>query len=121
MDELIQECAKFNVRLSQKLSKQKLSFLIWVSPTSYRDPEETSLWHPSFLKSNSLKKALVYSSIFFLSSIIGAIRFFIYHGFFYTVLKNNSRTLLVIPQEITQDSSSFKTEYMIENKNYPID
>ena len=121
INKLVEENAALSARLANGLKDFNLDFLIWASPSSCRSPEETKLWHPIYGKKSIIVKMAIYFYIIVLYSTIGIVRFFTYRGFFYNWLKRGSPVLLVIPDEITDHSARIRTNYLLEDANYPID
>lgn len=117
---LISECADLNKRLIKYLPPD-LHFLIWSSPTSVRNPEISTLWHPIHNRKNPLFRFFSYSLLLGLSIIRGVYKFFRYKGFYYYHIKNNTSVLLIIPEAITEGSNGFKTNYLTEVEEYPVD
>lgn len=117
---LYSECATLNVRLIDKLPLN-LHFLIWSSPTSVRNPESSILWQPLHSKKQILARLLTYSIIIGISTTRGLYKFIKYKGFYSHHIKNKSPILLIIPDVIVDDSAGFKTNYLIEDDDYPVD
>lgn len=121
INRLMEESARLNVRLAGRLKGSGLDFLIWASPSSCRSPEEIRLWHPVYIRKPPLFKIAVYVYILCLYTAVGIARFFSYRGFYFNYRKNRSPVLLIIPDEITDHSLQAKTEYVIEDDDYPVD
>lgn len=121
MRNMIDESGSMSGRLSCRLKGSGLDIIIRVSPLSCRSPEETILWHPIHERRPLFVKIFVYFYIIITSSLLGIARFFSYRGFWYNSVKKHSPAILIIPDEITDHSSEIKTDYLIENDNYPID
>lgn len=118
---LTDECAHLSVRMGNRMSKLGSDFLIWASPICARNYDGSWLWHPKFLNKGIIYKlaALIYS--LFRYGLSGIRRFFTYQGFTFKYLKKGSSMLLVMPIEITSNSEEFKTSYLIEDENHPVD
>lgn len=117
---LITECANLNVRLSRRLP-QDMHFLIWASPTSVRNPEISVFWHPIHNKRTILSRLFTYSFSLGFSCIRGFYKFFRYKGFYYCHINKNSPLLLIIPENITGGANDFKTNYLTETTEQPVD
>lgn len=118
---LIEESAALNSRMAGKLEKSGLAFLVWASPSACRSPEESKIWHPFYAGKPLIIKLLIYLYIIVLYLLVGLVRFFTYRGFYYNYIEAGSSALLVIPDEITDRSPQAKTDYLIEEDDYPID
>lgn len=117
---LVAECADLNVRLSMRLPKE-MHFLIWTSPASVRNPEISIFWHPIHNKRTILSRLLAYSFSLGFSCIRGLYKFLRYKGFYYRHINNNSPALLILPENITDGTNSFKTNYLTETAEEPVD
>ena len=117
---LIKECAGLNVRLVNNLPLN-LRFLVWSSPTSVRNPETSILWQPLHNKRKVFARLCTYSIVIGISIVRGLYKFIKYKGLYSHHIKNKSSVLLIIPDVIVDDSDEFKTNYLIEDENYPVD
>jgi len=117
---LAAECVDLNVRLSRRLPT-KLHFLIWASPTSVRNPEISIFWHPIHNKRAIPRRLFTYFFSLCFSCIRGLYKFFGYRGIYYRHIFNSSPILLIIPENITGGASDFKTNYLIETAEEPVD
>ena len=98
-----------------------LEFLVWASPTAYRDPEDTKLWHPVYLERPAVYKLLVHCYLYLRYALIGVVRCFAYRGFSYAYSEKGARVLIVMAEEITDHSEGFRTDYVIEDTSHPED
>lgn len=121
VNRLVSECGSLNKRLADRLKGTGLDFLIWESPTSVRDPEATRLFHPLYLKKGAIFRFCTYLYSLCYYFYLGIKQFFVYHGFYYLYLKDNAPMLLIMPDEITDHAPNYKTNYLIEGDNFPID
>lgn len=53
--------------------------------------------------------------------VVGVFRFLNYRGFFYEMLEGKSPMLLILPIEITEGKFPYKTSYIVESENMPMD
>lgn len=120
MKKLIKECVALNMRLVKKLPLS-LRFLVWSSPTSVRNPELSILWQPLHNKKKLFARLCTYSIIIGFSIVRGLYKFIKYKGFYFRHIKNKSSVLLIIPDVIVDGSDEFKTNYLIEDDDYPVD
>lgn len=120
IQELIRECADLNIRLDNNLPLN-LRFLVWISPTSIRNPELSILWQPLHNKRKVFARLCTYSIIIGISIVRGLYKFIKYKGFYYYHIKNRSPVLLIIPDIIVDEPEGFKTNYLIEDDDYPVD
>jgi hypothetical protein len=120
MKKLIEECVALNIRLVEDLPLS-LRFLVWASPTSVRNPELSVLWQPLHNKRKIYARLWTYSTIIGISIVRGLYKFLKYRGFYYHQIKNKSSVLLVIPDIIVDEYDGFKTNYLIEDDDYPVD
>lgn len=112
---LIDECAGLNSRIATKLKGLGLDYLVWSSPTSFRDPEICRIWHNVYTRRPLLAKFFIWTYIIFLYSILGCVRFFTYRGFWYKFKSIKSPILLLMPIEIANEKEDFRTSYIIED------
>jgi len=117
---LIKECAGLNIRLVNNLPLT-LRFLVWSSPTSVRNPELSILWQPLHNKRRVFARLWTYSIIIGTSIVRGLYKFIKYRGFYFHHIKNNSSVLLIIPDVIVDETDEVKTNYLIEDEDYPVD
>ncbi|MDD5269580.1 MAG: hypothetical protein PHE80_00130 [Candidatus Omnitrophica bacterium] len=117
---LIEECAGLNTRTAGRLGPE-LEFLVWASPTSYRDPEDTKLWHPVYLEKPAAYKLLVHCYLYLRYAFIGMARCFAYRGFSYAYKEAGAPLLIVMAEEITDHSAELRTDYIIEDVSHPED
>ena len=118
---LVAECADLNVRLSRRLPED-MRFLIWTSPASVRNPEISVFWHPVHNKKAIIPRLFAYSFSLGYSCIKGLYKLFIYKGFYYRrIINNNSSVLLILPENITDGTDSYKTNYLTETAEEPVD
>lgn len=120
IEKLVAECANLNVRLSKRLP-ENMHFLIWSSPTSVRNPEISIFWHPFYNKRKIFSRLFTYSFCLVSSFIRGLYKFFSYKGFYYYHIDNSSPVLLIIPEAITEGTDKFKTNYLTETAEQPVD
>ncbi len=118
---LTDECAHLSVRMANRMSKLQCDFLIWASPICARNYDGSWLWHPRFLNKGISYKLAVFVYSLLRYSLSGIRRFFTYGGFTFIYEKKGSSMLLVMPLEITSDSKEFKTSYLMEDENHPVD
>jgi hypothetical protein len=118
---LTDECADLSVRMGNRMSKLNCDFLIWASPVCARNYDGSWLWHPRFLNKGVFYKLSVLFYSLFRYSLSGIRRFFTYRGFTFKYEKRDSSMLLIMPMEITGDLEKFKTSYLIEDENHPVD
>lgn len=117
---MIRECADLNIRLDNNLPLN-LRFLVWLSPTSIRNPELSVLWQPLHDRRKTFAKLFTYSTIIGYSIARGFYKFLRYKGFYCQQFRNKSPVLLIIPDVIVDEYEGFKTSYLIEDENYPVD
>ena len=117
---LIRECADLNIRLDNNLPLN-LRFLVWISPTSIRNPELSVLWQPLHDRRKTFAKLFTYSTIIGYSIAYGLYKFLKYRGFYCQQFKNKSPVLLIIPDVIVDEPEEFKTNYLIEDEDYQVD
>ena len=117
---LAAECIDLNVRLSRRLPKD-VQFLIWTCPMSVRNPEISTFWHPIHSKKTILPRLFAYSFSLGFSCVRGLYKFFRYKGFYYRHINNNSSALLILPENITDGTNNFKTNYLTETAEEPVD
>ena len=119
-ERLIDAAAKLGTSLAERLNVSGLGFLVWTSPIGSRSPEEALVWHPGYGVNPSLR-IMGYIIRIMMSSFKGVIRFLGYKGFNYVHINKKSRILLVIPDEITDHSSNYRTSYLSEDQDFPTD
>lgn len=117
---LVNECANLNTRLIKNLPPH-LQFLIWASPASIRNPEISIFWHPIHNKRTVLSRLFAYLFSLGFSCIRGLYKFFRYKGLYYCHINSNSPALLIIPENITNGANDFKTNYLTETAEQPVD
>lgn len=117
---LIGECANLNIRLIKKLPSD-MQFMVWSSPTSVRNPEISIIWHPIYSRRRFWARLFAYFPILAVSIARGIYKLLSYKGLFYAHIKGDSSVLLVVPEAITEQSDSFKTNYLIEEDGYSVD
>ncbi len=120
IQQLIRECADLNIRLVKNLPLN-LRFLVWSSPASVRNPELSILWQPLHSKRKILARLCTYSIIIGISLVRGLYKFIKYKGFYFCHIKNKSSVLLIIPDVIVDNPDEYKTNYLIEDDEYPVD
>ncbi|MFA5164066.1 MAG: hypothetical protein WC481_00675 [Candidatus Omnitrophota bacterium] len=117
---LVEECAGLNARTAGRLGPG-LGFLVWASPTAYRDPEDTKLWHPVYLEKPVAYKLPALCYLYLRYALIGMIRCFAYRGFSYAYREKSAPVLIVMAEEITDHSQEFRTDYIIEDTSHQED